>query len=444
MGEDPTSQITAGTLFPVADDPYRDSVIGILLRPWRTSRTWWSLVHSVLDVPVGIVTFIPAVVLLSTSVGLLITFPIAIPFIILLFLFARLVGRVERHRLAALHGTQLADPIPPTTPGPLWRRFIERITSAPRWKEIGYCIVRLPTGLAFGLGATTLWAGSLALVALPATIHLMPNDRAQFWLFTVGDLPTVLLVALVGVVGLVLVAPWATLAVGHLDVALGSWFLGPNRQAQLTAEARTAEAGRAAAVGSAETERRRIERDLHDGAQQRLVALAMDLGAARERLETDPEIGKRLVAKAHDEAKEALREIRDLVRGIHPVILEDRGLDAALSAVVARCPIPVDLDLTIGERPPATVESAAYFVVSETLTNVARHAEATRARVAIARRGNRLLVEVSDNGRGGADPARGTGLAGLAERAAAMGGTMDVLSPTGGPTTILVELPCAS
>ena len=158
--------------------------------------------HSVLDVPVGIVTFIPAVVLLSTSVGLLITFPIAIPFIILLFLFARLVGRVERHRLAALHGTQLADPIPPTTPGPLWRRFIERITSAPRWKEIGYCIVRLPTGLAFGLGATTLWAGSLALVALPATIHLMPNDRAQFWLFTVGDLPTVLLVALVGVVGL--------------------------------------------------------------------------------------------------------------------------------------------------------------------------------------------------------------------------------------------------
>ena len=120
MGEDPTSQITAGTLFPVADDPYRDSVIGILLRPWRTSRTWWSLVHSVLDVPVGIVTFIPAVVLLSTSVGLLITFPIAIPFIILLFLFARLVGRVERHRLAALHGTQLADPIPPTTPGPMY------------------------------------------------------------------------------------------------------------------------------------------------------------------------------------------------------------------------------------------------------------------------------------------------------------------------------------
>jgi signal transduction histidine kinase len=132
------------------------------------------------------------------------------------------------------------------------------------------------------------------------------------------------------------------------------------------------------------------------------------------------------------------------VRGIHPVILEDRGLDAALSAIVARSPIPVDLDITIGERPPATVESAAYFVVSEALTNVARHSDATRARVAIARRGDRLLVEVSDDGRGGADPSQGTGLAGLAERAAAMGGTMDVLSPTGGPTTLLVELPCAS
>ncbi|HET8930366.1 MAG TPA: sensor histidine kinase, partial [Acidimicrobiales bacterium] len=193
---------------------------------------------------------------------------------------------------------------------------------------------------------------------------------------------------------------------------------------------------------------RRIERDLHDGAQQRLVALAMDLGAARERLDTDPEIGKRLVVKAHEESKEALREIRDLVRGIHPVILEDRGLDAALSAVVARCSFPVELSVDSsvesGDRLPATVESAAYYVVSEALTNVERHAEASRATVTIARRGNRLIVEVGDDGRGGADRTRGTGLAGLTERAAAMGGTLDLLSPPGGPTTLLVELPCAS
>jgi signal transduction histidine kinase len=170
----------------------------------------------------------------------------------------------------------------------------------------------------------------------------------------------------------------------------------------------------------------------------------MDLGAARERLETDPDEGKALVAQAHEEAKAALKEIRDLVRGIHPVILEDRGLDAALSAVVARSPIPVELDIDLDGRPPTSVESAAYFVVSEALANIARHAHATRAHVGIARTGDRLVVEVRDDGIGGADPAAGTGLAGLVERVTGMGGTMDLLSPRGGPTTLLVELPCAS
>jgi signal transduction histidine kinase len=132
------------------------------------------------------------------------------------------------------------------------------------------------------------------------------------------------------------------------------------------------------------------------------------------------------------------------VRGIHPVILEDRGLDAALSAVVARSPVPVSLDVAVAERPSATVESAAYFVVAEALTNVARHAHATRARVAIARAGDRLIVEVRDDGIGGADPSGGTGLQGLRDRVTALGGTMHIVSPDGGPTTLLVDLPCAS
>jgi signal transduction histidine kinase len=205
-----------------------------------------------------------------------------------------------------------------------------------------------------------------------------------------------------------------------------------------------AESGRAAAVDSAEAERRRIERDLHDGAQQRLVALAMDLGAARERLDRDPAGAKVLVAEAHEEAKAALKELRDLVRGIHPVILEDRGLDAALSAVVARSPVPVELTVELTRRPPDHIESAAYFVVSEALANVARHASATRAAVSIATSADRLVVEVRDDGVGGADPGRGTGLQGLADRVRGLGGTFDVLSPEGGPTTVLVELPCAS
>jgi signal transduction histidine kinase len=151
-----------------------------------------------------------------------------------------------------------------------------------------------------------------------------------------------------------------------------------------------------------------------------------------------------MVAVAHEEAKAALKEIRDLVRGIHPVILEDRGLDAALSAVVARSPVPVSLDVQVAVRPPAAIESAAYFVVNEALTNVSRHAYATRAQVAIARAGDRLVIEVRDDGVGGANVNGGSGLAGLRDRVAGMGGTMFVISPQGGPTTISVELPCGS
>ena len=151
-----------------------------------------------------------------------------------------------------------------------------------------------------------------------------------------------------------------------------------------------------------------------------------------------------MVSDAHEEAKAALTEIRDLVRGIHPVILEDRGLDAALSAIVAKSPVPVILDVTIAERPPAAIESAAYFIVNEALTNVAHHASATRANISIARAGDRLVVEIRDNGKGGADPTGGTGLAGMRERVTALGGNMYVISPPGGPTTISVELPCGS
>ncbi len=163
-------------------------------------------------------------------------------------------------------------------------------------------------------------------------------------------------------------------------------------------------------------------------------------------MQRDPQSAEVLVAESHEEAKAALAELRDLVRGIHPVILEDRGLDAALSAVVARVPVPVALEVDVAERPPPAVESAAYFVVSEALTNVGRHAQATQAWVAIVRHGDKLLIEVRDDGIGGAGrpDGGGTGLAGLADRVSALGGRLDLISPTGGPTTVLVELPCAS
>jgi len=311
-------------------------------------------------------------------------------------------------------------------------------------EEVGYCVLRLPTGIVLALPLVLLWCGSAAMATLPLYVQALPDDVAHFGLFDVSFGPAAFLVAVTGLAGLLVVAPWATVLAGKLDAAFTTWLLGADPGAQLVARVTLAETSRVAAVDAAEAERRRIERDLHDGAQQRLVALAMDLGSARERFDTDPEGARTLVAEAHEEAKAALKEVRDLVRGIHPVILEDRGLDAALSAVVARSPIPVTLRVDVRERPSAAVESAAYFVVSEALANVARHAGAREAQVSIARSGNRLLVEVRDDGVGGADPRLGTGLSGLSERVAGMAGTMTMLSPLGGPTTLTVELPCAS
>jgi len=196
-------------------------------------------------------------------------------------------------------------------------------------------------------------------------------------------------------------------------------------------------------VQAADEERRRIERDLHDGAQQRLVALAMDLGMARAKLETDPAAGAALVGEAHEEAKRALAELRDLARGIHPAVLADRGLDAAISALAARSPVPVDVDVATG-RLPGPVESTAYFVVVEALTNAAKHARAAEIGVRITRHRDLLIVEVIDDGAGGADPARGTGLRGLADRVAAVDGRLAITSPPGGPTVIRAELPYGS
>jgi signal transduction histidine kinase len=222
--------------------------------------------------------------------------------------------------------------------------------------------------------------------------------------------------------------------------------LGPSGTAVLQQRVEQLSESREASVDAAEAERRRIERDLHDGAQQRLVALAMDLGLAKERLERgdDDAATVALVGHAHDEAKRAITELRELVRGIHPAVLADRGLDAALSALAARCPVPVDLQVELPERPPAVIEATAYFVVGEALTNVAKHSKARSVRVRVTRRGSILAVEVTDDGVGGAVVHRSGGLAGLADRVRAVEGTLRLASPAGGPTTLLAELPCAS
>ena len=416
-----------------------------LLRPWRDLSTLWrSMAYLAVGVPLGIASFTVIFTLLTVTGSLLITLVLAIPSAWLLFVAARILGTIDRSRATALLGIDMVDPVPPLE-APSWlRRLWERVRTKARWKEIANCLLLFPVAIACQAITVSLWAGSVSLIGLPIYARHLPGGTAKFWLFEVGPGAGAIAATVIGVIGVALVAPWATLGATHLQSAMSRRLLGRTSESEAAELIGRAEHRRTAAVLSAETERRRIERDLHDGAQQRLVALAAELGAAREKLDDDPDGAKVLVASAHEEAKAALKDIRDLVRGIHPVILEDRGLDAALSAVVARSPVPVRLQVDVAPRPPAAVESAAYFIVNEALTNIARHAQATRAEVAIERAGSRLVIEVRDDGIGGADASRGTGLQGLRERVDGLGGSLRVISPDGGPTTLSVELPCAS
>jgi signal transduction histidine kinase len=191
-------------------------------------------------------------------------------------------------------------------------------------------------------------------------------------------------------------------------------------------------------------ERRRLERDLHDGAQQRLVALSLQIALALRQLDSDPTASRVLLDAAREELRTALEELRELARGIHPAILTDRGLGPALEALAERAPLRVDLEAIPGERLPAPVEAAAYFVVAESLTNIVKYAEARRASVRIGRDDGYAVVEVRDDGVGGADPAGGTGLRGLADRVAALDGRLEVHSPPGEGTLVRANIPCVS
>lgn len=416
-----------------------------LLSPWRhPGRLFRSAGYVLTAMPFGIFCFVTTLVFFAVTIGVLPTIVLAGPMAWFALAWSRFLGKVERNRTAALMNVQIADPYPPLTSRSWWGRLWERVRTGARWREVGHHLLRMFVDtISFGL-VVAAWAGSTAMLLLPLVVGGMPGDSAKFYFFELSSGHQSFAAAGVGLLGLLLVAPWLTVGLADVQLGLAKSMLGPDPDAVHAAEVATLETSRTAAVDSAEYERRRIERDLHDGAQQRLVALAANLGSAREKLDAEPEAGRQMVAEAHEEAKAALREIRDLVRGIHPVILEDRGLDAALSAVVARSPIPVELEVTVAVRPPAAVESAAYFVVNEALANVARHSHATRAHVAIARAGDRLVIEVRDNGQGGADANRGTGLRGLRDRVAGFGGSLYVISPVGGPTTISVELPCGS
>ena len=290
--------------------------------------------------------------------------------------------------------------------------------------------------------ATSMWSISLSLIALPAYNSALPKGGASAFGWVLRGAPALTGAVLLGTV-FALLAPHVTVAMTTGQVWVDKKLLGRTRRQGLVTRVGDLERSRSRMVVAADSERRRIERDLHDGAQARLVSVAMELGRAKARFADDPEGARALLEQAHEEAKEALVELRSLVRGVHPPVLSDRGLDAALSGLAALCPVPVTVTVDMAQRPPSPTEAVAYFVVAESLTNIAKHSAATSATVDVRSDGSTLRARVSDNGRGGAQPG-GAGLTGLADRVQAVDGRLRIDSPPGGPTVIEVELPCES
>ena len=415
--------------------------------PFRL-RTWKETGYAVAALPLGVAWFSIFLTLGTTSISLIV-FVVGLPLLALTMWLVRVAARIQREVANVLLDARIEAR--PTVPAPegqsRWRRLLAPVLDPADWRALAYLLLfAFPIGLGLFIAAVVLWSVALFCVTAPVWYYIVPADNRGDFLWDGNTIDSSLeWVAVVGG-GLVLlfITPWIVRALTRLDAVLMRALLGPTRGELERAAAKSAEQ-RDLAVSSAAGDRRQIERDLHDGAQARLVSLAVDLGRARRRLEEggSSDEAAELVRSAHEEAKQALAEIRDLARGIHPAVLTDRGLDAALSSLAARSPVPVALRSELGdERPPEQVESTAYFVVAEALTNVARHSEATNAAVSVVRDDGVLVIEIRDDGVGGADAQPGSGLAGLRDRVGSLGGTLVVESPPGGPTAITAVLPC--
>ena len=362
------------------------------------AQTWRECGYLLLGLPVHVVAFC-CVLLWIYATALLSLTVIGLPFLVLGLQGCRRLGAWERWRARALLRLSVEEPSP----------------------------LRRSRGAGF---FPWLWSGLKDPVAWRSA------------LFFVVALPWATIAFSVTLVSLFVawpVLPWLVRWLTNVDRALVRGLLSPSdglerRIAEL-------ESDRSVVVDTSAADLRRIERDLHDGAQARLVALAMELGLAKEKLTEDPEEAARMVEEAHGEVKLALQELRDLARGIHPAILTDRGLGPALSTIAARCTVPVRVDVDLATRPAEAIEGIAYYTASELLQNVSKHSNATQAGIEVWRADDRLMLQVTDNGKGGANTTGGTGLAGLAERLAAVDGLLAIHSPDGGPTTITAALP---
>jgi signal transduction histidine kinase len=419
------------------------SLAAILTRPLRAA-TWRELAYLLLGGAMSVVAFAVVVGGLTTIAVLLITL-IGIPLFVGFAYVNRGLARLERRRTAFL----LREPVAGVYKPPVRRGFVPLlkavVTDSQTWKDLAWLIVVSVVGFAFAVTAGTLWATALYLLSYPLWWWIVPDAalpelggdrRPDTWAWAA-------LAGAAGIVG-ILLTTWICAGLARVQALLARLLLAPSERQQLRGRVDELSRTRAVAADAQAAELQRIERDLHDGAQARLVAVSMDLGLAQEKLDDDPEGARRLVESAHEEARNAIVELRQLVAGIYPAVLADRGLDAALSSVAAASRVPVSLDVELPARVPPAAEVAAYFVVAESIANVNKHSGATRADVRVCANGAELVVEVSDNGHGGADASTGTGLSGLEARVGALDGRLRVASPAGGPTVVRAEIPCAS
>jgi signal transduction histidine kinase len=353
---------------------------------------------------------------------------------------SRGMANAERWRAALVLGTPIRGRYRPLRTGRMIDRLRSLFADRQTWKDLGWHLLLLPVGIVGFTVAVVCWCWSLWCLTFPLWFKITPA-AADFGSFTLDTWWWALLVFVVGIATLpITVALLRGTAAG--TGALARLLLGSDAE-DLEERVGVLTETRAGAVDAAAAELERIERDLHDGAQARLVALALDLGMAEERFDRDPRGARELVEKAREEAKQALAELRDLARGMRPALLAERGLPEAIRALAARTPMPTTVTVQPGERVAPAVEAAAYFVVAEALTNAVKHSTATRLWVRVEREEDRLAVEVSDNGRGGADPS-GSGLTGLRKRVEALDGELRIASPAGGPTLLRAEMPCES
>ncbi len=406
---------------------------------FRGIHPGYAVLHVATGGAIGIAAFVALVTLVSLTLGLLPTVVGAVICGSLLLAVNSALSAIHRSRMRAFLGLHITAPSRMSDDG-LVRRLRRVLTTAPFWKALAYNSI---VGLAlFLLGVVMVSFLAAGLVCVTAPIFGTPVTLGSWGVSTQS--PITLAAVVVTGTALVLAVPSMARAVAYGDARIAIALLGRARSEELAQRVEHLAQARTGTVDAADAERRRVERDLHDGTQQRLTALAMNLGVARATLPDLSPAAQAALDQAHAEAKEALVELRGIVRGLHPAVLDDRGLDAALSGLAARSPIPVSLDVRVPQRLPQPVEAVAYFVVSEALTNVVKHSGAGRAQVTARLADGRLHLRIVDDGAGGADPTRGSGLTGLRQRVASVDGELTIESPPGGPTVLEAVIPCGS